>query len=155
MNDELLQQIPGGSELVAWFGHVPDFHDGEILSMALERGGPSCQILVHYWTYSGAKDSDGYFVSDRHAVVRFALDGVTDVQLAGFNQQNVVMEIILSCTEENGYRLELVPCFGIDAWIEARELTISLTPGIPDNSIHGRRRGGARALAEEERAGLE
>jgi hypothetical protein len=154
MNEELPQQIPGGPELMAWFGHVPDFYDAEIVSLALDRKGPSCQVLVHHWGYTGATDPNGYFVTDRHVMVRFALDDVTDLELNGFNQQNVVMEIVLSRTTANGYRLELVPSLGIDAWIEAREVTISLIPGIPEASGHGPRRGGARAPTEEEQAEL-
>jgi hypothetical protein len=59
VNDEILRQIPGGPELVAWFGHVPAFHDAEVLSVALDRKGPSCQLSIHYWGYSGARDPNG------------------------------------------------------------------------------------------------
>jgi hypothetical protein len=88
-------------------------------------------------------------VTDRHAVVRFTLDGVTEVQLSGFNHQNVLMEVLLSRTDAGAYRLELSPCFGIDGWIEAREVTISLTAGRPEASTGAPIRGGARALTEE------
>ena len=62
--------IPGGLDLVAWFGRVPSFHDAEIVSLSLHRRAPS-MLSIHAWNMTKEVDDRGYFVLDRHAVVTF------------------------------------------------------------------------------------
>jgi hypothetical protein len=33
--EAIYADVPGGLELLAWFGHVPSFHDAEIVSLTL------------------------------------------------------------------------------------------------------------------------
>jgi len=53
--------IPGASDLFAWFGFWPSFHDGEVLSLHLDRAGSS-QLRVHTWEGTHQVDSRGYGV---------------------------------------------------------------------------------------------
>jgi hypothetical protein len=81
--------IPGGLDLVAWFGRVPSFHDAEIVSLSLHRRAPS-MLNIHAWNMTKEVDDHGYFVLDRHAVVTFILEDIMDLQLDGFSHQNVI-----------------------------------------------------------------
>ena len=79
MADESLfpAEIPGASDLFAWFGFWPTFHDGEVLSVHLDRSGPS-RIRVHTWEGTHQLDSRGYIVLRKHVIVTFILEDVSD-----------------------------------------------------------------------------
>ncbi len=40
----IYDEVPGGVDLVRWFGRVPSFHDAEFLSLHLHRKGPRRSI---------------------------------------------------------------------------------------------------------------
>jgi hypothetical protein len=137
--------VPGGVELVRWFGHVPNFHDAEILSLHLRRKGQSV-LRLHGWTNTGTVGQDGYYVLDRHAIVTFTLDEVMDLQLDGFSIQNVIGGLVLRRAPDRPERrgclaldplphdieIELEPCYGLDGLIRARSVSITFAPGKPD-----------------------
>ena len=137
-------ETPGGPELLAWFGRVPSFHDAEIVRLELNRRRPG-RLAVHFWNMLGDTDERGYFILDRHAVVTFTLIDVIDIQLDGFNHQNVLSGLSLLRAPErpdrqtlyasspNDYEILMEPCFGMDGRIRCRNLTIALAPGKPDD----------------------
>src|SRR5579859_891413 len=141
----IYETVPGGADLVRWFGRVPNFHDAEILGLDLRRKGPSV-LRVHGWINTGAVGADGYFVLDRHAIVTFALTDVMDLQLDGFSIQNVISELVLRRAPDRPERrghlahdplpqdieIELQPCYGLDGLIRARSVSIAFKPGKPD-----------------------
>ena len=136
--------VSGGADLVRWFGHVPAFHDAEILSLHLRRKGQSV-LRLHCWINTGAVGQDGYYVLDRHDIVTFTLNEIMDLQLDGFSIQNVIGGLVLRRAldrpERRGYLLdplpqdieiELEPCFGLNGLIRARSVSISFEPGKPN-----------------------
>ena len=145
-NASIYDEVPGGADLVRWFGQVPTFHDAEILSLHLSRKGQSV-LRLHTWTMTGSVQSDGYFELDKYAVVTFALEGVMDLQLDGFSAQNVIGGMTLRRApdrqDRRGYlalkplpqdlEIELEPCYGLNGLIRARSVAISFSPGKPDS----------------------
>jgi hypothetical protein len=143
-NSSIYEAIPGGTELVRWFGQVPTFHDAEILSLHLRRRGQSA-LRLHGWIGTDAAGPDGYRVLDRHAIVTFTLTEMMDLQLDGFSIQNVISGLILRRApdrpERRGYlaldplpqdiEIELEPCYGLDGRIRARAVSITFEPGKP------------------------
>jgi hypothetical protein len=136
--------VPGGTDLVSWFGRVPTFHDAEILSLVLRRKDRSF-LRVHGWINTGAVGRDGYYVLDRHAIVTFVLTDVVDLKLDGFSHQNVVGGLVLrrapDCAARRAYftplpqdiEIELEPCYGLDGFIRARSVSIEFKPGKPND----------------------
>jgi hypothetical protein len=136
--------VPGGAELVRWFGRAPSFHDAEILSLDLRRKGRST-LRLHGWITTGAVGPDGHYVLDRHAIVTFSLDGIMDLQLEGFSGQNVIAGLLLRRAPDRPERrnylslrplpedieIDLEPCYGIDGLIRARTVSIAFEPGKP------------------------
>jgi hypothetical protein len=136
--------VPGGADLVSWFGEVPTFHDAEILSLDLRRDAQST-LRLHGWINTGSVGQDGYYVLDRHAIVTFTLTDVMDLQLDGFSIQNVIFGLVLrrapNRPERRGYlaldplpqdiELELEPCYGLSGLIRARSVSITFEPGKP------------------------
>ena len=141
--------VPGGAELVEWFGRVPSFHDAEILSLHLNRKGRSA-LRLYGWITTDRANPAGYLVLDKRAVVTFDLEGVMDVQLEGFSAQNVIFGLVLRRAPDRQDRrnyltmnpqpedieIEMEPCYGLSGLIRARAVTISFEPcgeGGPDS----------------------
>jgi hypothetical protein len=129
-------EIPGASEMVAWFGHWPTFHDAEVLSISLNRSGES-HVEIHAWETTPEVDPGGYFVRAKHAVVTFRMagfprdgEGITRTEIAYFNGQNVLSSAAVRKTQ-NGYELVLDGIYGVDGSIFCEQMSVELEPGIP------------------------
>lgn len=121
--DELataLAEIPGGRELIDWFGDITDFGDSEIIRLTLDRQGPSQLVIALDWP-------------TKSTVVTFELSAWIDVTLRGFSHQNVIGGLRLRRADdrevdswEQGvglepgeWMIELSPCFGACGTIRA------------------------------------
>jgi hypothetical protein len=124
-----LKDIPGAVDLHDWFGYWPSFHDAEIVSLNLKRKGSS-SLLAHTWEMTKELDEKGHFVLTKHIVVEFLFDDVFDLNLIGFNQQNVIFELAIEKTD-SGFRLTLDECYGLSGIIEAKTMSIRTMPGKP------------------------
>lgn len=118
--------VPGADDVVRWFGQWPSFHDAEILSVRIERGGRSV-IRIHAWNPGTEKDAKGRFIREREAIVVFEFAGIKDVHLEGedADRQNVISGLTVEKVQE-GYRLGLGPCYGLAGEIVVAELTVRL-----------------------------
>jgi hypothetical protein len=145
--ETIYASIPGGPDLVAWFGHAPSFHDAEIVSLSLHRRAPS-MLSIHAWNMTKEVDDRGYFVLDKHAVVTFTLEDILDLQLDGFSHQNVVFGLRLRHAPDrpdrrpfywfepspSDYEIELEPCFGLEGRIRCRRVSVAFVPGKPGDA---------------------
>jgi hypothetical protein len=131
---EVTGEIPGATEIIAWFGYWPSFHDAEVLGMELHRDGNST-IRIHTWEMTDQVNGQGVFVCIKHAIVSFVLEQVTNLHLDSFNKQNVISGLLLKQTGE-GYELTLGGCYGIEGTIVADRVRIELQPGTPADSVH-------------------
>jgi hypothetical protein len=75
-------------------------------------------------------DSKGYYELEKHVVVEFILEDVAALSLEGFSKQNVIFGLAIDKIE-TGFRLTLDPCYGLSGTIEARSVSIHITPGPP------------------------
>jgi len=122
-----LQAIVGAQELYDWFGYWPRFHDAEIVSLHLNRSGRS-SLLIHTWEMTNKIDEGGFYVREKHVMVEFILEGVSEMELGGFSHQNVISSFDLE-SKNAGFLLSLHPCYGLSGTIEAQTVSIRLTPG--------------------------
>ncbi len=122
----VIDNILGADQLVGWFGPWPDFHDAEVLEAHLRREGSSW-IKLHTWRTTDQIDKDASLLRDKHAIVTFRLKDVTDIDLAGFNRQNVIFGLELQSTDD-GFKLSLLPCFGFSGTITAGEISVDYEP---------------------------
>lgn len=81
----ILNEIPGGSEVLDWFGGWPAFGDGEVLEIRLVRKGPS-YLRVSAMASKSGKQGPRF----KHAVFTFTLRDMVDVYIDGFVHQNVI-----------------------------------------------------------------
>lgn len=126
---EAPQEVPGVSELTAWYGYFPYFHDAEVISVTLNRSGP-LTVKVHQFEMTDKVDAEGYYVLTKHAIVTFILDEVEDSRFEGFNRQNVLNAIYLRRILDE-YQLILDGCYGLDAVINCKQVKIEFIAGVP------------------------
>jgi hypothetical protein len=124
-----LQTIEGAQGLFDWFGYWPVFHDSEVISLRLNRASPS-SLVIHTWEMTKEIDEQNFYVLAKHVVVEFVLDEVSELDLSGFSHQNVLSSVVIEKTD-TGFRLDLGPCYGLAGTIEAKTVSIRLTPGKP------------------------
>ena len=141
-----LRSIPGGADLIAWFGDVPTFGDAEILDLHLERGGPST-IRLHIRRRDPEATARSVSPFADHAVVSFVLDEIVGLSLQDFSPQNVIGGVKVHRLSEGGalfdmdwltppepqafFEVVLEPCFGLSGTIRAKRVSITFTPGSP------------------------
>jgi hypothetical protein len=127
MKDEpnVLSQIPGGRALVDWFGGVPTFHDGEVLSVHLERDQPS-KLVVYGFRMNSETDAQGFYVVDRKVTATFVIDGIDSLELKGFSIQNVLNRLSIHARSGGtGYEIELEDTYGIGGRIGCEAVSVS------------------------------
>ena len=125
--------IPGADAVAAWFTMWPSFHDAEVLSFHLNRGATSL-IRVHAWIVSSRTDDRGFFIKEREGIVRFELRGIKWLSLEGedADRQNVIQSLALEQTPD-GWKIELVPCYGVSGEIVAEHVSVRIErEGPPD-----------------------
>ena len=91
-------KIANAAALTDVFGHWPNFHDAEVLSISLDRDGVSgseISIAIHVFEITSEITDDGFYRLRNHTRVTLAFQGVDTVQLAGFNHQNAVHDVVL------------------------------------------------------------
>src|SRR4051794_18068013 len=112
-------EIDGADAIVAWFGHWPSFHDAEILSVHIERGGTSA-IRIYAFNTTDRLNDHGQYIREWEATVVFEFSGIRSLHLEGedADRQNVIAGLSLDKVDQ-GYRLQLGPCFGLAGEIVA------------------------------------
>lgn len=125
--------VDGGQELIQWFGQVPSFHDAEVLDFHLKRSGSS-KLSIHTWNMT-SEIENGYYRLEKHAVVTFRMDRIFELEIEGFNHQNVIGGLSLkrfrSGENTGAYELQIEPVFGLCGVIRAEAVSVSYTAGRP------------------------
>jgi hypothetical protein len=134
--DELSIEIPTMKKILDWYEMWPSFHDSEVVSIELSREGVS-RIVVHAFVMTADTDSTGHYLCKKHARIHFVMSGVTNVELQGFNHQNVLSDLNIA-KEDGGYSLVLYECYGVGGRISAEGLSIEIEPGLPVGSGYDR-----------------
>jgi hypothetical protein len=139
-------QLPGGREVIEWFGGVPHFHDAEIVSLTLDRSGPS-RLAVHFFRLQHSPAFRPNVMRPANdAIITFEFDHIVDLSLEGFSPQNVIYGLTVRRAKPDperapyfgidsspdDYEIELEPCYGLAGKIRAKSVVLSLVLGIPE-----------------------
>jgi hypothetical protein len=146
----IMAELPGGQELIAWFGYVPRFHNAELLDLHLGASGAS--LRLHTWRMTSETDEKGYYLLDKHVVVTFSLERLTGITLEGHDSRGILYGLnlrrygsgdpLLSTEvitmglppEPDDLGLQLDHTYGLWGVMYARKISLSLTPGKPSKS---------------------
>ena len=66
--------------------------------------GPTAEMVVHAWLATDKIDDRGYYVLEKHTLVRFLLERVTSIELSEFNHQNVLFGLTVATETVEGER---------------------------------------------------
>lgn len=124
-------------KVLSHFGMWPSFHDGEVRRLVFDRLSksetgaliPSIELTLHGWVMS----PDAWKVS-AEAVVQIVFEDVFDVELEGFNNQNVITAlnlVTIGGTDERpeSVHVELEHCFQFSCEFKARRARVlSVSP---------------------------
>ncbi len=125
-----INSIPGAPQLRdAFGGEWPSFHDAEVIALCLSRKNLSW-LKLHTWKITNQVDSHGHFGHKNDLIVTFQIEKVTDIELSGFNHQNVIAGLNLRYAE-GLIELRLLGCFGLCGTISAEKISIQFEQGSP------------------------
>ena len=97
------------------FGEWPHFHDMEVVSLNLDRGGadgPSVEFVVLAWNYTGRIAPEGHYEQATHSLIRFRCENVSSNHFDDFNHQNVLDDLEFTQTAD-GVEVCLPPIYGV------------------------------------------
>lgn len=127
----LLFQIPGGSSAIEWFGREPKFHDAEVLDIRLMQNAAS-SIRLLAWNNTDFVDEDGYFLTEKHAIVDIVFQAVDLIELSNFGDGHKGIVFSLEFTGST-QRTEVswTSSVGVEGRIVGRGVSISVSPHQP------------------------
>lgn len=92
----MIESIENYHLVTSHFGYWPDFHDAEIISVCCNRNfdtsWPSIEIKLHVFEMTN-KVVGRHYKLIKHCIVGIELIGVVEMELEGFNHQNVSFKI--------------------------------------------------------------
>jgi hypothetical protein len=114
--------------LVEWFGFEHNMHDAEVQSVHLQRHPEVSVIRMRAFRMTPEVDDRGYYISDRHAIVSFQLEGVKAIQVENWEFCSILMNVEW---ELSGglHRLTLVSVVdGSETVLSAERITVAVEP---------------------------
>jgi hypothetical protein len=140
---EAYRFIEGHERVVDHLGLWPSFHDAEVLKLVIDRmsdpvgSGPRPALDLHLrgWVMTSEVTAEGFYKLHGEAVFHFRFEGVSEVRIEGFNNQNVLsslnLELVSHPRDANRQVLhvELEHCYEFEASFTAeRARVLSITP---------------------------
>ena len=137
--------IQGFELVVAHLGLWPSFHDAEVLKLVIDRTrvatskelSPVLELHLRGWVMTSEVTDQGFYKRNGEAVFHFRFEGVGNVQIEGFNNQNVLSALNLELVSHphDASRLvlqvELEHCYEFQASFTAQKAQVlSITPYV-------------------------
>ena len=129
-----IDNIKNANLLTEVFGRFPSFHDAEVHHISLDRGernylDPSLRVLIHVFERTPEVDENGHYRLKNHVLVWFRFSRIVNLELADFNQQNVLQDlqiINLSNRERDKVKFKIVfhGIFGVSARFHCDSVSI-------------------------------
>ena len=76
------------------------------------------------------KDEKGHYVMAKHIVVELILENVSELEMNGFSQQNVISGLDIEGIS-SGFRVTLGACYGLAGNIVGERISLRITPRKP------------------------
>jgi hypothetical protein len=133
---EPYEAIENHELVIAAFGQWPSFHDGEVHRIVLDRMNrsasgsyiPSIELHVRCWIMTSEVTEGGFYKLEHDSIVHFLFEDIFDLELEGFNQQNVLSSLNLTLIDEpqekQAIHVELEHCYVFAGEFSASRATI-------------------------------
>lgn len=104
-----VDHIAGANKVVEALGFWPTFHDAEVMAFSAERALPVksgvtvARLSVHVRQYRTVGEGTAQYaqVLSKSILIRFLFIGACELELSGFNHQNVINSILVTPIETN------------------------------------------------------
>ncbi|WKL57288.1 Imm50 family immunity protein [Asticcacaulis sp. ZE23SCel15] len=121
------QDVIDWSAVTAWFGHIPRFHDAEVVSIEICRDPDPSVIRLYTFRMNPDTDERGYYRLDLHALVTFSVKGISELEIGNWNHQNALLELkVTRC--DSGLKLDMEGAYGVDGYLIAESISVTLEP---------------------------
>ena len=127
--------ITNHDAVVNFYGYWPSFHDSNVPEYrAPTLNDPSLEFTLHTWQMTNEVDAKGYFVLQKHALVKFYFDGLTSVQMDEFGANNILFDVSFMKTDiDTEFSVELNSVMAMPGSFNARNgAVVSVIPCTPD-----------------------
>ncbi len=120
---EPYEAIENHELVIATFGQWPSFHDGEVHRVVLDRMSrsasgsyiPTIELHVRGWIMTSEVTEKGFYKVEHDSVVHFLFEDIFNLELEGFNHQNVLSSLNLTLIDEpqkkQAIHVELEHCY--------------------------------------------
>jgi hypothetical protein len=123
-------RVEGFQVLVDWFGEMPSFHDGQMLSLTIDFPDRA-MFQVHAWRITDQVDGQGYFVHDKDFVATFRLEEVSLVDLETDYQGPGIVNFLELAELDEVLELTIYSVLGAGGRLRAGRIAIDFQPGKP------------------------
>lgn len=135
--------IEGFERVVAHLGMWPSFHDAEVLKLTVDRThvatskelSPVLDLHLRGWVMTSEVTDQGFYKLRGDAVFHFQFEGITNLHVEGFNNQNVISSLNLVVVDDphahgrKVVQVELEHCYEFEASFTAqRARVLDITP---------------------------
>jgi hypothetical protein len=102
------EHLVNASLLTDRFGPQTSFHDAEVLHVELSRG-QNVVVRMDLYMFAASEELDerGCFQRENASVVTFIFQGVHELTLVDFNEQNVLQDLAFSRREDSMLLVEI------------------------------------------------
>jgi hypothetical protein len=128
-----LADIPGGDDVMAWFGRVPRFHDANLMELTLSCSQES-RLRIHTWNMTNCVDEKGFFILEKHAVVTICAQQVISVNLDDFDNFAIIHDLIIR-KQDDEFLITWDSSYGVSGSLKAKGVRIELRPGKPAGHV--------------------
>jgi hypothetical protein len=119
--------IPGATDLVAWFGRFPRFHDANVVDFQIRADGFG-HLKAKAFKMTDKVDEKGYFILEKHCTVTLFFDEITFVNLTGFQPGGAIISDVNIKTESDEFDIAVESSYGFQGSLRSRKLRISFEP---------------------------
>ena len=133
------RKIEGVELLTNIFGRFPSFHDAEIISLKLDRGNfetlATLDLTIHVFEMT-SEIIENRYVLKNHTLVTFQFQEVVELELEGFDHQNVLQDLSIidirhRQLERIKFEVTIPGITGLDGKFMCR--TIKILAAVPFN----------------------
>jgi hypothetical protein len=143
--------IENFERVVDHFGMWPSFHDAEVLKLTVDRThvatsqelSPVLDLHLRGWVMTSEVTNQGFYELHGDAVFHFQFEGVQNLHIEGFNNQNVLSALNLQVVDDphsQGRKLlqvELEHCYEFEASFTAQKARVlGITPYSQERAVH-------------------
>jgi hypothetical protein len=138
------ENITGAEKLASIFGEWPYLHDAEVVSFAVERAFPlkpdwtMARLVVNIRRTAMEYSDDIHYeyVLKKNVLATFVFPGVCELEISGWNHQNVIDSLVVTVDEERKtgrlkVEIETIWGFGGSFFCSAAELESVKDLAIP------------------------